>query len=160
MVERSWARVIALVTALLLGACSQPEESPPNRDLTDPATIVELYAEAINTRSLSDYLALHVDGFTIQRPADHRQCLPWLDDGWWEAGSAAPECVGELGDVGFGIIDQRSAPGGSVEVMLNVSVTFMVSSDSGWFTDGQIALELVSIEGALLITSVEERRVQ
>lgn len=88
-----------------------PEDNP-----SDPAAVVRLYAQAINARSLEDYLALHAGGFAIERPDDERQCLPWLDAAWWEGGPPSPECssapYGEFGGVERSILPREGTEEG------------------------------------------------
>jgi hypothetical protein len=156
MVVRSRQCVIAVAAASLVYGCAQPEERPlPGKGRTDPATVVSQYAQAINARSLNDYLVLHADGFVIERPDDGRDCLPWLDDAWWNDGTVPPECPIEPDELRFAIVSLRS-DAEREEVLLHVESLFLVSPDGGWLNESQLILELAWFDDALLITRVVE----
>jgi hypothetical protein len=149
--------VIVLSIGLVFVACSGEGDRQPAGpgEPTSAASVVALYSAAINSRSFDDYLALHADGFAIERPDDGRDCHPWLDEGWWIDGSLPPECSLEPSEVTFRIVNQRSDVDRE-DVFLDVDTVFLVNQDTGWFSESQLVLELAWLDDALLITRVVE----
>jgi hypothetical protein len=153
--------VIVMSIGSVLGACSgggDPQPASPGEPTT-PEAVVALYSAAISSRSFTDYLALHAEGFVVERLEDGRHCLPWLDSTWWDTGSLPAECAGEFVDVHFAIIDWRSSPDEPIELMLDAETSVLVGPDSGWHRQGRLVLYLAEQDGRLLITRVAERAI-